>query len=298
MTTPNKTNLVLLIIWAVLVMSACSQNKKEDQTANTSKEVGKSANTSKDDVASPNPIVETTTDESGLSEEDSGKSETDNGPTTVKFAQGKTSKTYNNNITGGGSHTYFLTASAGQTISIQINSSREDAGFTVYNPAGNEISAAEETTEVREFTEELSDSGRYKIIVSSPRNISYDITFEVSANSRDLTPKEAGGGDNKTVKFGSGNSTASYSNSVIRGEQDTYNLGARAGQFMTVSITSVENNASFQVVGLNGEDLVEDGTNWTGELPANGNYKIIVGPTRGNATYTIKFSVVQSPIDH
>lgn len=289
----NKTNLVLLIFLALILTIACSLDEGTE-TENTTKNDVVATDTTDNETTDD----EKTTDEADPFEEDLNESETSNAPTTVRFAKGKTSKRYEKSITNGENHTYYLTASAGQTMSIEINSSRDDAGFTVYNPAGNEISAAEETTEVRDFSEELDDSGRYKIVVSSPQNITYDITFEVSAKSRHLTSDEAAGGANKTVRFGKGRSSASYSNSVIRGERDTYNLKAGAGQFMTVSITSVENNASFQIIAPNGNELVLDDTNWREELPASGNYKIIVGSGRGNATYKINFKVEQSMIDH
>lgn len=295
MKTRNKTNSILLIILALFLTIACSQ---EEKTA--PENISKGDMTETDTNIQPTNDNETTTSaEPDLFEEDdSAEPEISKGPVTVRFARGKTSKRYRSPIASGESHTYFLTASSGQAMSIGIDSSQDNAGFTVYNPAGYEISGGEETTEARDFSEELDDSGRYKIVVSSPRATDYDINFEVSAKAKALTPDEADGGANKTVRFGKGRSSASYSNSVIRGDRDTYNLRAGAGQFMTVSITSVEDNASFQIVAPNGADLVLDDTYWRGELPRDGNYKIIIGSGRGNATYTVNFKVEQSPIDH
>jgi hypothetical protein len=286
LTTRNKTNLVLLLVLALLITIACNSDEETETQTNSNENVA--TTTTDDETAS--------TDEEDSSEDDSADTETNSGPTTVKFAGGKTSRSYKNSIKSGESQTYYLTASAGQTMSITIKSAQENAGFTVFDPSGSELSGGEETTDVREFNEDLDDSGKYKIVVSSGRDVDYNITFGVSAKSKDLTANEAEGGANKTVKFGKGNSSASYSNSVVRGDRDTYNLGAKAGQFMTVTITSGEDNASFEIVAPNGENLVDDDSNWTGELPADGNYKIIVGGTRGNATYTVKFSVAQSPI--
>jgi hypothetical protein len=284
--TRNKTNLALVLLLGLLLTIACGSGEESS-----------SVNTNEKETASTDVIGETTADEGDQPEEDPDEDSVDE-VTTVRFGRGETSRTYKNSITRGESNTYYLTASSGQTMDIEIDSPQENAGFTVYDPAGNELSGAEETTEVRDFSEELADSGPHKIVVSSGRDVDYRITFRVSAKSRDLTAAEAEGGANKTVRFAKGGTSASYRNSVIRGDRDTYNLSAGAGQFMTVSITSVENNASFQVVAPNGEDLVLDDTNWTEELPLTGNYKIIVGSGRGNATYTIKFKVVQSPIDH
>lgn len=285
MTTRNKTNLICLLLLALFLTIACSEIE-ETETVNTAKE--NVASTGGDEVPAD--------DDDG---EDADAAGTNNGPTTVRFASGRTSRTYKNSITARDAHTYFLTASAGQTMNIKINSAGDHAVFVVHDPSGTEISAGEETVVTTDFSQELDNSGQYKIVVSSLRgDASYEISFEVSAKSRDLTSREAEGGANKTVRFGRGNSSASYSNSVIRGDRDTYILGAKAGQFMTVSITSHEDNAGFQIVAPNGTSLVDDDTNWTDELPRDGNYKIIVGSGRGNATYTIRFSVEQSPIDH
>jgi len=77
----------------------------------------------------------------------------------------------------------------------------------------------------------------------------------------------------------------------VRGTRDIYLLRARRGQAMTVNITSVEKNAVFDIQGPNGEFLREEGTSWRGVLPATGDYSIIVGGTRGNASYRMQVSV-------
>lgn len=99
-------------------------------------------------------------------------------------------------------------------------------------------------------------------------------------------------GVTKRIKFAKGKHSATVSNSVIRGEVDTYIAGAGAGQTMTVKVTALEDNAAFQIEGPDGEYLdgageTDDATTFTGELPAKGDYKIIVGGTRGNATYKL-----------
>ena len=103
-------------------------------------------------------------------------------------------------------------------------------------------------------------------------------------------------GVRKRIKFAKGKSSATVSNSVIRGDLDTYIVGAREGQTMRVRITSLENNAVFQIEGADGSYLSgageeDDATTWSGELPASGDNKIIVGGTRGNATYKLTVSI-------
>ncbi len=103
-------------------------------------------------------------------------------------------------------------------------------------------------------------------------------------------------GDTKRIRFARGKHSATVSNSVIRGESDTYIVGARAEQMMTVKITSLEDNAVFEVEDPNGEYLQDageedDATLVTSTLPESGDYRIVVAGTRGNATYRLTVSI-------
>lgn len=104
-------------------------------------------------------------------------------------------------------------------------------------------------------------------------------------------------GVKKKVHFAKGTSKITIKESVVRGDQDRYYIGANAGQTMTVKITSTEDNAVFQIYRageketLKGAGEEDDATNWSGELPANGQYVIVVGGTRGNATYALTISI-------
>ncbi len=103
-------------------------------------------------------------------------------------------------------------------------------------------------------------------------------------------------GVTKRIRFAKGKHSASVSNSVVRGDRDTYIAGAGAGQTMTVKITSLENNAVFQIEGPDGEYLdgageMDDAMNFSGVLPAKGDYKIVVGGTRGNASYKLTVTI-------
>lgn len=103
-------------------------------------------------------------------------------------------------------------------------------------------------------------------------------------------------GITRRIKFAKGKSSVTLSNAVIRGELDTYILGARSGQRMTVKVTALESNAAFQIKGPDGEYLsgageMDDATNVTVTLPQSGDYRIVVGGTRGNASYKLTVSI-------
>lgn len=103
-------------------------------------------------------------------------------------------------------------------------------------------------------------------------------------------------GITRRVKFARGKSSATVSGAVVRGDRDIYIVGAKSGQMMYTEITSRENNAVFQIKGPDGEYLQDAGegddrTEATSDLPYDGDYKIIVGGTRGNAHYQLKISI-------
>jgi hypothetical protein len=103
-------------------------------------------------------------------------------------------------------------------------------------------------------------------------------------------------GIRKRVKFPRGFSGVTLKGGVIRGDRDEYLLKAGKGQLMKVKITSEEDNAVFQIYApnnraLKGADEGDDAMNWNGKLPLSGDYRIVVGGTRGNASYAISVEI-------
>lgn len=97
----------------------------------------------------------------------------------------------------------------------------------------------------------------------------------------------------KTLKFKKGESSAVVAGSLLRGEEVSYILKANKDQNMVVTISSTENNAVFRIKDrtsryyLDGAGEIDDAVKWQGSLPSDGEYKIIIGGTRGNTEYTL-----------
>ncbi len=117
-------------------------------------------------------------------------------------------------------------------------------------------------------------------------------------------------GVKKEIQFPRGSTSAVIEESVIRGEQDFYYLTTKAGQTMKVVISSLEKNAVFAIykpgytiaidkdglTEIKGESLprageADDAMAWQGKLPVSGKYLIVVGGTRGNATYKLNVRI-------
>jgi hypothetical protein len=104
-------------------------------------------------------------------------------------------------------------------------------------------------------------------------------------------------GVKKKVRFARGTSSTKIKGAVIRGDRDRYYLSAKAGQTMSVKITSLEKNAVFQIYfageqeSLSGAGEEDGAMNWSGRLTDDNEYVIVVGGTRGNAIYTLTISI-------
>jgi hypothetical protein len=114
----------------------------------------------------------------------------------------------------------------------------------------------------------------------------------------------------KKIFFATGSTRGTAGGHVLRGARDLYSLTATAGQFMTVTLTTPDDNAVFQIyepgttLGRDADGLLEfhgtplpgagdgnDATRWTGRLARAGTYLIAVGSTRGNARYSMDIRI-------
>lgn len=95
----------------------------------------------------------------------------------------------------------------------------------------------------------------------------------------------------QTIKFKTGSHSAIVSGGVARGTLNTYVLEAKKGQNISVTITSIENNVVFQILDPTGKSIVKEKENFSGKLPRSGKYKIVVGTTRGGASFKLSISI-------
>jgi hypothetical protein len=105
---------------------------------------------------------------------------------------------------------------------------------------------------------------------------------------------EAQTGKTKKVRFARGKSSIVLKGAIVRGTEDRYIVAAKKGQTMSVKINSLEKNANFTVYFAGEQESLEgstEATKWTGQLSDDNNYVILVGASRGNATYTLVIEV-------
>jgi hypothetical protein len=146
----------------------------------------------------------------------------------------------------------------------------------------------------------LPATGAPSPVPASPTAVPTALTMPTALVGATALPVPQPPGSPERISFAPGATSGAVEGAVVRGEERRYLLGAQGGQQMTVRITSLEDNAVFQIYGPNGAALPgaepgRDARQWTGVLPASGDYQIAVGGTRGNATYRLDVTIVNTP---
>ena len=96
----------------------------------------------------------------------------------------------------------------------------------------------------------------------------------------------------RRVQFKRGTSSTTLQGKVSISLPDTYLLGARAGQVMTVKLTAARKAVRFMVMSSTTTTLVVDNAReWTGTLPETGDYHIIINADEVPSTYSITITI-------
>jgi hypothetical protein len=115
--------------------------------------------------------------------------------------------------------------------------------------------------------------------------------------------KKADESKSVAVRFPTGATEASYTDSFAEYGTVDYKFDAKAGQQLTAEITSSDGNKAILTVLRNGTLVSDDASmvqGWTGELPEKGTYVVRVGQTRNDArrgNTPVKFGLRISIID-
>ena len=96
------------------------------------------------------------------------------------------------------------------------------------------------------------------------------------------------------IRFAAGGTAATVPGNIGPGEVRQYVLGASAGQTMTVSVASPNNDVVLAVWGADGAVLLSDhagATEWQGSLPATQDYFIGLSGAAGQTLYRLSVSI-------
>ncbi len=96
----------------------------------------------------------------------------------------------------------------------------------------------------------------------------------------------------RRLQFKRGTSSTTVQGNASIALPDTYLVGARAGQVMTVQLTAARKSVRFLVMSPSTRNLIADNArNWTGTLPETGDYHIIVDADARGGTYSMTISI-------
>ena len=96
----------------------------------------------------------------------------------------------------------------------------------------------------------------------------------------------------RRLQFKRGTSEATVQGTVSIALPDTYLVGARAGQTMTVKLTAPRKSVRFLLMSPSTRSLVADNArDWTGVLAETGDYTIIIDSDARNSTYSMTVSI-------
>ncbi len=216
--------------------------------------------------------------------------------TRIQFQPNATSWYTNGDLMPSGSIRFVLSAMQGQQMNVYLNTEpAASAAMTISGANG----AGYTFNPTMSWSNILPASQDYYIDVfsTSQQNITYQLSVEIpvvtSAPAAVSSSKIA---VDQPIRFAVGPLDVELNGTVISGERDRYNLSMLAGEILDVQITSLEGNAVFSILGpdqvaLPGTEEGRDTMLWAVPIPADGAYSILVGPTRGNATYTLKVNV-------
>jgi hypothetical protein len=202
---------------------------------------------------------------------------------------------------------FVLSAMLGQqmTVNLITTPAEADTFLYVWSADGTVYTLMAPT---KDITFQLPASQDYYIEVRSyaTQPVAYQLSVNippvgtvVNATAGIATPQTQFGARiavDQPIRFAEGPLTFEINGAVISGDRDRYTFSAMAGEMLEVQVSSMEGNAVFTIVGPDNNPLpgTEEGKDiniWSVPIPVEGTYAILVGSTRGNATYTLKVNM-------
>ena len=243
-----------------------------------------------DEQTDPEPPVDTEEEESDDTDEqvDTEEGEEAETPTEqpaqrIQFTTGDIGEIIEGSILEGDlTPVYVLGASAQQLMQVTLTSLQGTVSLDIESPNGEKL-----VTGVTETKILLPADGVYLIYINS---LSGDATYSLDVLITSVV-------EYVSVQFQAGTSSATVSGGMLRGETGpVYGLVASAGQRMEITITSLEENASFDVLTPSGEYLISEIAGQEFEfsaiLPEDGEYLITTNALRGNVCFDLNISIL------
>ena len=266
------------------------EESTEKEISNPEEENEETESGDTDEQTDPEPPVDSEEEESDdtdeqvdTEEEEEAETPTEQPAQRIQFTTGDIGEIIEGSILEGDlTPVYVLGASAQQLMQVTLTSLQGTVSLDIESPNGEKL-----VTGVTETKILLPADGDYLIYINS---LSGDATYSLDVLITSVV-------EYVSVQFQAGTSSATVSGGMLRGETGpVYGLVAAAGQRMEITITSLEENASFDVLTPSGEYLISEIAGQEFEfsaiLPEAGEYLITTNALRGNVSFDLNISIL------
>ncbi|MEM9105272.1 MAG: hypothetical protein AAGC96_06415 [Pseudomonadota bacterium] len=207
----------------------------------------------------------------------------------VQFASGENETTIKASIKGYETVDYVLGASAGQTMTVNMETDNLASYFNIIAPGETDAAFFVGSTLGNSYTGDLEQSGDYKVRVYMMRSAArrdetanYTLSIAIDGSGTSQSSSSEPSTRTEVVKFASGTNGTVLAGSLNGGDAVNYVLGARNGQFLNVSLLESAPDTHFNIFMPNGELLYEstkggaNGNSYRGQLYLDGENTITV----------------------
>ena len=177
----------------------------------------------------------------------------------------------------------------------------QNCSFWIYRQVGDSFTLLLATNGLGLSVEKTVSNGYFDVSVGAHNNaFTRYVTYyrfngkEYNEYKTDFENLETGESKpaNIRVRFQRGSSSTVVKGKAALGFPDTYLIGARGGQTMTLQLNAPPKRASFTVFTPDSNGILTDSaTRWTGVLPESGDYSIIVDGDEKGTQYTLNISI-------
>lgn len=217
--------------------------------------------------------------------------------TRIQFQANTTSWNTSGNLAAKAKARFVLRAMSGQQMNVSLSTNPANSAFLYIWSADGTVYTLMAPTQKWSGVLPANQDYYVEVRSASAQASSYQLSVNIPATASVPTPSDAPKiRVDQAIRFAVGPMDVTLNGAVIRAERDRYKLSMLAGETLSVVISSTENNAIFSILGpdqkpVAGTEEGKDTTQWSLKVSADGEYAILVAPSRGNATYKLTVKV-------
>ncbi len=199
-------------------------------------------------------------------------------PIHLSFAVGTTSATVAGSVPAGGVQDYTLFAGVGQWLFVDFGAAQPNVTVQILTSGGRRV--GQTAPGATHWQGLLPATGEYRVrVISTGSAAAYSLTLTIP----------------RRISFARGAISATTPGSVVAGSMTSYVLRARSGQTMTASLNPNATGVWLEIYDLTGSryllNISAGATQWTGRLPATGDYLVRAVSTGPAAAFNLSVTI-------